>query len=202
MLNSPEQARLLPACPICGQTDSIQIVPDVYKAGYIELPRPPIFGLAKSRRLDVRQIPGVSQLNILSAVLAPPVEPVFNGVIFSSRGEPGPKYMRDWPAAVFAALRYAATAGLVGYGVGYLTYPLIGGWLGWVTFIVLLVWLLVRRFQNERRQADAVRRDQAHWEKELDAWQRLVYCAQDDVVFLPGSSKTARPQDWRSLLSG
>lgn len=193
----PQEKPRQSTCPVCHASDTVQAVPDVYQAGYIQLPKPPAFGLAKKRRLDVRQIPGVSSLNILSADLAPPPEPVFAGAFFTSRGQAGPGWPLDTPAFIFVAIRYLLTAGAVGGIVWFvLRSPAAGG----VVIAALLAWQFIARFRSERRKADQARRDHILWEHENAGWQQLFYCDRDSLVFLPGRSETAPPQSWRQAL--
>lgn len=74
-----------------------------------------------------------------------------------------------------------------------LVIPFTTGWMGMMG-IYLIVWG-AQRFRSKRRQ-------KAQWQETMSRWERLYFCARDEVAFLPGETALIPISHVREFLYG
>ncbi len=185
-MSRPGRANPFPVCPRCQQNDRVEKVSAIY-----------VEGLAGARQLKKagagREAPrrltrlSPQEARSLGSRLVPPAAP--------TRVQVRPVHP-DLVVAAFTAILPFFVIGIASSQRALLLPILV--------FLALVYGLyflararILERFARQQadRQAEALR-----YQKAIQAWMRLYYCARDEALFFPGSFKSAPVEEAGSLL--
>ncbi len=193
-------------CPLCQRNDLIRKVSAIYHEGIAS-------GVVQERNvfgMTVGMHPTQTQSN-LSARLSPPLPPGYQ--------PPRPNTSRSatltiilvalvfCPALIFLPLLVLGLPAEIAYYQSSDRHQTVPPALLWLLFAglvamlfaaVFLRWFLWRRSHPSQHTLQTSAR-YAQYREALQRWEAMYYCSRDDVVFLPGSAQTARPEERYTL---
>ena len=149
-------------CPECRKADRVQKVSSVYKDGF---------------QTGYYDGWGHSQTK-LSESLSPPSQPLESKAWWGTFETVG--MGANWAMALVILL--VGLMGVLFTPADILCVPMAALGLG-LTLLLVLVHLYSRPRQMSERLAKAQK-----WERAMNRWERLYYCARDDGVFIPGET--------------
>jgi hypothetical protein len=174
-------------CPHCSRDDMVQKVSAIHSAGIQH-------SSSVTRGVIAGGISGTygSPSALLASNLSSTRGSTQSGISLKLGPPPEPRVRSSMGWALLGML----IGGLCGLGVAASAPPVQAGYFP-APLVATLAAILVGSLMWLMANAGAVRAfDHLHpkWEREFAAWNRLYYCARDDVVFEPGSDK-AVPAD-------
>jgi hypothetical protein len=168
-----------PRCPRCGEVDMVMKVSALYEYGFSPqvyqklIPTPPGTDWPPFLKAETKLVQSE-----LSKKLSPPAKPKY-------------RFSISWGSVLIALI-------LLIPGFIFSLFP------QWLLFSLLLlavgtiiaVWIIWHRPKDRVAHGEAVER----WERAIAMWSRLYYCARDDIVFIPGQSRSVSAHSMMALL--
>lgn len=165
------------ACPKCGKNDRVQKVSSVHSSG---LSRSSFRGDVWTKNgFDPVSMSGHSQTE-LSRLFNPPKKPgsrTWAGIALVAFGSCCLVYVSMWLCGGLYLLFFDFDLGRL----AFLAFAVLTGLL--CVFLPLRFGL--RKLTSKRQQFPV---DKARWERAMDRWERLYYCARDHGVFIPSET--------------
>lgn len=176
-------------CPTCGQMDMVQKVSAIYSTGISSGSfAGPSTGAALMADGTATLVGGITSLKgtsqtALSRRLAPPEQPTYRPF--------------SWFAVCIALVSFLiampfAFLGIILQSGSDLFVALLFGSIG-----VGIIYAAYAGVNNRKASARAA---MPIWNKAMERWYALYYCARDDIVFVPGEGRSGHAEGLRSLL--
>lgn len=200
------QAATGPTCPKCGRPDQIQKVSGLYEANTKEWMER--HGTGDDAYTELHQA-----RTLLGEKLAPPTEPGYpsnplflyglGGVIlfiFVSTFCPLPIVLFLSLAGIVQALNPSGAilfaTGIVCIGIG--TLFVIGAvvWAG--PAVKRHFGRVMASYNQSKAQID--NEERPRWQRAMDRWNQLYYCARDETIFIPGENKAISTDKMKDYL--